>query len=423
MLRALQTAKNKTLFRKDEKPKLRKYQTAAIKEVLSNFHTYNKVVLSAAPSAGKTFMSLHIINNLLNEGTIKKALIIAHGQVVLKNQWIEEKPKIIDSEFLDSVQIEIAQNLNKIEGNPDFIVVDEAHQFYFANMIQTFLQKHPNTKCLLLTGTPSKFIYENDKAKLENKPIIYPITIVDAASILEQGYLSDLGVMAVSTKYDLDDSHFTESLDLNEAGLEVTAERAVEDFEIMMESMIKHLKMLGFFKQRVDRLTIQKLGKLAVPLFNVLHKTQIACASVAQAKKVYEWLKRNGVHAVLSEYGEDRDSDQIKKFVNDDAVRVLVVVNRAVLGFNLPHLVNVVDMTGSRNIDRIYQLLSRVTRKSDRYPNKFFFKLSNSINREVGAFYLEAALCLMFKEFVSKFNGKNLGGLKIPVEIKARKDK
>ena len=42
----------------------------------------------------------------------------------------------------------------------------------------------------------------------------------------------------------------------------------------------------------------------------------------------------------------------------------IIVVGRGILGFNFEQLVNVVDMTGSQNIDRIFQLMARVVRTS-----------------------------------------------------------
>jgi hypothetical protein len=74
-------------------------------------------------------------------------------------------------------------------------------------------------------------------------------------------------------------------------------------------------------------------------------------------------------------------------------------------------------MTCSYNIDRIYQLYARVMRKNEKYKHKYFFKLIPKDEMVISKFYMEAALCLMHEDFISRYNGKNLDGMRIPVMV------
>jgi superfamily II DNA or RNA helicase len=146
-----------------------------------------------------------------------------------------------------------------------------------------------------------------------------------------------------------------------------------------------------------------------------LDKTMISCASIKQAEKVTLYLRSNGVNALLSHSENDKHSENVAKFISDSSVLVLVVVNRAILGFNLPTLVNVVDMTGSHNIDRMYQLFARVMRKHEG-SQKYFFKVSSKMQIEFTKLYLQAALMLLTKDFLTRYNGKNLKRMEILVK-------
>ena len=152
----------------------------------------------------------------------------------------------------------------------------------------------------------------------------------------------------------------------------------------------------------------------------------IACQSVKQAKKVEKYFLKNGISVISSNYENDVGSDNIQAFIDDPALKVLVVVDRGILGFNMPDLVNVVDLTCSKNIDRTYQLFARVMRKNDKYPDKYFFKFADEEHMLLAKFYMNASLMLMFPDFISKYNGKNLNACEVivhrPVEPRERNE-
>jgi hypothetical protein len=145
----------------------------------------------------------------------------------------------------------------------------------------------------------------------------------------------------------------------------------------------------------------------------MIGKTLIACKNTDQANIVYKYLKDKNIKTELSTSEFDKDSEAIRYFEEDSSSQVLVVVYRGVLGFNMPELANVIDFTFSQNIDRIFQLMARVFRKSESVKTKYFYKVS-SISLE---FYyqqiMNATLSLSQIEYLSLYNGKNFGEMPV----------
>lgn len=146
-------------------------------------------------------------------------------------------------------------------------------------------------------------------------------------------------------------------------------------------------------------------------------KTIIACRSISLARQVVDYFNKRLVNAGLSTHENDLGSAEIERFKADKAMTLLVVVRRGVLGFNFPELLNLVDMTGTINIDRIFQMFARVVRPHPTKPKvrKLFVKLTpkgkmERYTRDV----VGAALQLGRRETFESFNGGNLDGVVIP---------
>jgi hypothetical protein len=125
----------------------------------------------------------------------------------------------------------------------------------------------------------------------------------------------------------------------------------------------------------------------------------------------------------LSISDTDSDSTEIQRFKAEKDCLVLIVVGRGILGFSYTRLVNIVDMSTSQNIDRIYQLFSRIARKHPDNLTKLFFKIAPKDRTEYYRFVMTGVLALCSEEFFTKFNGKNFDDLKIPVIKKNGKEK
>ena len=381
--------------------KLRDYQEEALKKVQFILSTKKDVVLAASPSSGKTVMALEFIKR--NSGTF---LILTHGQTILKQMW-EKEINLLLPEEKHRITYGLPQGLrNKDIPVVDYVIVDEAHEFTFAKMVQDILKKNSKAKKLYLTGTPAKFIAER-----------YDVVIIPAIQLIDQGFISDLYVGLFSTNAQIKWEDRNESDDVVEGAYKKLEKTVETDLDSLLESMVKRLKSSGLTK---DNAYLSKATEWA-PVIGKLNKTMIACASVKQADKVLKYFKKKNINAISSNSVNDPDSENIQKFQDDNSINILIVVDRAILGFNMPNLVNVVDMTCSHNINRIYQLYARVMRLNEEVNKKYFFKLTVDDEMQVTKFYMEASLCLMYEYFISKYNGKNLNTLEIPVKVDTRK--
>jgi superfamily II DNA or RNA helicase len=162
----------------------------------------------------------------------------------------------------------------------------------------------------------------------------------------------------------------------------------------------------------IDRLS----GKYSTwdKAFKSIGKTLIVCNNIAQANMVQKSLIDNSVNSVCSHSGCDINGDLITNFKNDEH-DVLVVVDRCRIGYDDANVMNLIDMSGTRNIDLIYQMMCRVIR-GDQSINKFYLKVTTNDLAQMAAdeTAVNGALMLSDKEFLLKYNGKNFNDLEIP---------
>ena len=384
---------------------LRPYQVQALENIETYFQKYNKVVLASAPSSGKTLMALTFASK--HPG---KILVLTHGQNVILDMWKNAIVEMeVPQETKNRITLGLPQTISRREQDQyDYIIVDEAHEFYFAAMVQGIIKRQKKARFLLLTGTPSKFVKFNGTATGKNK---IPIVDIPGIELVKEGWMSDLYMSVVRSHADITDKDRNADNDLKESGAEKLEATVNEDMGELLEAMLKRLKAINVTKKRPLLSLVDKWSHA----IGALDKTMISCASIKQAEKVTAYLQSNNINVVLSHSDNDKDSDNVARFVSDPSVLVLVVVNRAILGFNLPSLINVVDMTGSHNPDRIYQLFARVMRKHED-SQKYFFKVSSKMQVEFTKLYVQAALMLLTKDFLVRYNGKNLKQMNILVK-------
>lgn len=383
---------------------LRPYQVKAMRELEEKLQINPVVVLAACPSAGKTFMLTHYVK----QNPDKRILILPHGTTVLNTQWakaLTEQGIKFGTSPESKVCLQLPQSLHKKDLKPfDLIVVDEAHEFYDAAMVKTIIAKAQPKKQILLTGTPSIFVAKG-----------LPLVAVSAAELIGEGFISDLYFGVATTTEDIKLSDYSSDKDL----------RGDFQFKKTSPTLDRLLKAIEQrLKSRVSKSSpnLNKALRWASAIGG-LGKTLIACHNIQQAKQVEQYFHKNKVGVALSTTDNDADSENIEAFRTNPNVNVLVVVRRAVLGFNMEELVNVVDLTCSLNINRIYQLYARVMRVCPSVPNKYFFKICQEMDQPITKFYLSAAINMMFPEFFTQYNGKNLSGMRIMVKRVKEKTK
>lgn len=387
----------------NRKLRVLKYQTDVLDEIQSSMGKQEVTILAACPSSGKTIMSIYTIEDYLNQYPTHKVLVLTHGTTILRTQFCEVLDevhpgfsynlveKFTEFDYNAQVNVCLPQTLNNnILSHIDLLIVDEAHQFYFAEMVQDIIKQIKPSKQLLLTGTPSIFIQKG-----------YKIIAVPLMTIYDEGMIADVRVEIATSDYNFDIIR-----DYND---DKELRGDIEILEIETQKTLDEL--LGKIVVKLDDNYIRTWSQT----LKQLKKTMFACRSQKQAKQIKSYFDKIGIKSALSVSDTDTDSLEIQRFKAEEDCLVLIVVGRGILGFNYTKLVNIVDMSTSQNIDRIYQLFCRIVRKHPDGLKKFFFKIAPKEKSDYYKYIMTGVLALSSEEFFTKFNGKNFDDMMIPV--------
>jgi len=387
------------------------------------------IVLASGCGAGKTFMSIYIIERYLKEHH-GKVLVLTHGRRELRGQYhddlVEQAPNFKFAEITPRVDlmtkyrnndviVTIPQTINKIQQLPhfDFLVVDEAHHYYQAKFVSRITEQIKPKHQLLLTGSPSPFIYANKLSEQFN------IVFFTMGQLLRAKAISDVVVELATTTYpvngfDYEGDELPRSFEVSEKETHATLDR-------LLFSVVNKLKSLSRTNPVAYRYASLFLDW--VPALGSLKKTMIACRSIKESIAVEKYFKQKGIKYVRSVSQKRGDADLdidprvLKEFKTND-IPLLIVVGRGILGFNMPELVNVIDMTGSRNLNRCTQLMSRVSRNHPEGVGKLYFKVVSEQMRDYFCHFIAAMGSMMHELWYKNFDGFN--GMDLPFPFKVR---
>lgn len=394
---------------------LRVYQ----KECSDYIMKSNRCVLALCPGGGKTEISIDVIIRYLKSSPDAKVLVLTHSTNVLLNNYMDRLnssnvPFTYSDKFdkNSSVHVCIPANEHKIKNGYDFIIVDEAHENYLADRVQKIIKKTKPTKQLLLTGTPSKFIYEGD----------YDIFAIGLDE-LDEKYFAKLNIELASSNYNWKESDYNQDQEVKNT-FEYTLEDTEKTVETIVISLIDRLesglsaeefndpslltKFKVFFKTKKKEIltwnnTFKKVGK-----------TLIVCNNIKQADLVHSILTRNEVNVEASHSKCDINGTNIVNFKNNKH-DVLVVVDRCRIGYDDAEVINLIDMSGTHNIDLIYQMMCRVIRGNQNIT-KYYMKVTTNdlVKMAADDICVNGALMLSNKDYLLTYNGRNFNELKIP---------
>lgn len=361
-------------FKKDIKTDivLRDYQYNAFKFLNSDF---NKLVLAMCPSSGKTETVIFYIDQMFKENKNLKVLILPHSTNVLLNNFYDrlEQRNVgftysTDTSVDCNVHIVLPQSKSKIKDKYDLLIVDESHENYFAETVQNIIIKIKPKKQILLTGTPYQFIGKDD----------FKIHFL-ALNELDKDIIPKLRVDIIESNYQWNGNY-------NSLG------EVKKEFDFNYNDTKATLDKTFKF--------ILKRGK------NSISKTLIICNNIKQSEYVKNHLDKIGLYSVVSNSKNDAKSELVQDF-KQNKINILIVVNRARLGYDDVDLINLIDMSGTLNPNLIYQMIARVlrgTNDTQKYYIRLTSKKDESLNSEIAT---NLALMLTDKKYISTFNGKN----------------
>lgn len=342
------------------------YQIKAAKIVLKNAlnSQYIASVLAGCPGSGKTTISHHILNSFCKRFPNSKVVVLTEGQNILKNQYLNElENSHIDIGFsygdFDSdaqVRIGLPQSIDRLDlSSIDLLVVDEAHRFYMADMVQKILNKFNPRYKILMTGTPSDFIAYN---KHNSKK--YAIYSIAAEDLYDKDIFNSV-VMDVVKTIDITNLHST------------------------LISVFNHAS------KHKDNLS----------------KLMVACPTIQYANKVKLELERMKRKVSISTSENDIDSSEINDF-KENLTDTLIVVGRGILGFNDPEITALIDLKSSFNINNSYQLFARLLRKSNKKAIKTYYRIADCQGYNDQVKSLHKIKALTNKKIFNGYDGKNL---------------
>lgn len=380
--------------------KLRQYQIIPVANVIRNLGLGKKVILNGCPGSGKTEMAIYIIKKYLDEG--KRVLVLAHSTNVLKKNFQDRWNSYYDNS--PNLTICIPQSYKG--GSYDLVVIDEAHENYLAKVVQDIVSKVATQ--LLLTGTPSKLIY---KGQQNGHP--FDIEVIAMENVPRE-FFSKTGIELLSTCYKWTETDYNKNGELK-SKTSITKSDTESSLDAIILKLIDRLRNKSISPEKFNKPGILTRLQKAIFRNSNLGKTMFVCSRKSQADYVNNYLVKKGYSSKVSHSDSDGDSllfDSFKKGEFD----VLVVVNRGRLGFSDDNLMNIIDMSGTKNPDLIYQMFARCVR-GNQSQIKLFMKLAptGDAMHDLTSVSVQMALSLMFNDVISLFNGKNMKGMFIPV--------
>lgn len=362
---------------------LRDYQIEPFNFLKSDFE---KLVLAMCPSSGKTETVIYYIDQIFKENKNLKVLILPHSTNVLLNNFYDrlEQRNVgftysTDTSVDCNVHIILPQSKLKIKDEYDLLIVDEAHENYFAKTVENIIIKTNPKKQILLTGTPYKFIGRDD----------FKIHFL-SLNQLNSNTIPKLRVDIIESNYNWNGNYnklmeIKKEFDFNDVDTKITLDKT--------------------FNFILNRNNIKKKD---------VSKTLIVCNNIKQSEFVKNYLDRIGLSSDLSNSKSDGKSLLIQDF-KQNKINILIVVNRARLGYDDIDLINLIDMSGTLNPNLIYQMIARVLRGSNsvqKYYIRITSKKDDTLNSEIAT---NLALMLTDKEYISTFSGKNFNSQNIIV--------
>lgn len=411
------SASSLAVARAAEPKTLRVYQDPLVAAVVADLTPRPKklleVVLAACCGAGKTFMSIETAGDLLAAGAVRRVLVLAHGTTVLRSQYAaalaeaspefawatyvpRSKPGYVSLANLKAqLVVALPQSLASQDVSGfDLILVDEAHQFYGEKMVSDIVERSGAKRVLLLTGTPSPFVARGFGPDLHIHAITMQELYQAGTDAPDGPYVANAEVEVRQSKYNVRHSQYNEDGEIK---------RNVSFTKAQTEETL------------ADLLKWWPKAKTWAQVFRLTGKAMIVCRSQKIAKRAAKYFSAAGVSVALSTCESDAGGKEIERFQEDTSVQLLIVVCRANLGFDFPQLGALIDMTGTINIDRIFQMFARVVRPNGAAP-KLFVKLASADMHRYTRAILSASLQLQHRHVYLSWNGKNLNGIRIPDE-------
>lgn len=388
--------------------------------VTSKFYDSQKkpTVLAMSTSAGKTLTTIIKLEIFYRqkENRNKISLIVPASKTLLRENFISTlndfKPSFsfievtTKKELINAFktrkynvivclpQLFVEDNFN-LKNKVHFFILDEAHQWYFQKTVNKIISKLKPKVQILLTGTPSSFIAKKND---------FIFKFVSIQELFEQKLVSNVKLEVVSSPYKVREIDYIGQFGNLKNKVRFSKKQSEEALKAVCRDMILKIGL----KTNVSVDPYEIFGKL--------NKTIIFCHSIQQSNDFFSILNKIPIlkdKVVLSHSKNDINSEQFEKFKSNNNIQLLLVVDRGRIGYNMTELFNIVDFTMTKNLNVMLQMYGRLLRKSKKSTSKVYFKVSSKENTDFTIDLMTAMLSLTNRNWYTRFNGKNIGGILI----------
>lgn len=326
-------------------PFLHDYQLDLLHQVKEHFVNDKIVLLAGTTGVGKT----EITAEFIIQNSSARFLILAHGMGDIRENFYQrllgkaelagQVVALIGSRHANAaskarIVVTLPQSASKCMdrlGAFDYVVVDEAHQFYNAPMYDVIFSHHKGPRLLL---TASHYQIQDVKKVFFSRQKALEVGRIDNVTTAIQPVILDL----TEGSYTADD----------EVRKEIETLAPVEAIAKFLTP--KHLPAM------------------------------VATRSIKEAKNLLKELNKipelKG-RARVSDSESDKDSSVISEF-KDGEFPICIVVNRGQIGFDYEDLITFIDASYSLNVMRIEQAVGRVSRRHPEGKEKLYLKLTPS---------------------------------------------
>jgi len=367
--------------------KLHSWQDEKLTALKGLMKSHKIVCLAACTGFGKTEVAAKLIVDNPNASF----LVLAHGLTNLKNQFAERLISRVGrahvyqadgaAEFMSSSDYRVvvtlpqtAKNCPKYLKRFDFLIVDEAHQFYDEekSMYATILGG--------LKKSCKRFLLTASHYEVEAEKVFFSREEAFAKSTAD-----DVNVQLLETAQKLSHDDFNANDELK------------KDIDLALAPIWKQIKPFLDKKHFPLVISVSGIG-VAEKLMRQLKKFKIGEKKIAA---IGSWSDGGGNDSSMA----DRNGKNLEAFVSGK-YDVCVVVNRATLGFDYPALRTFIDASFSMNIVRIEQMIGRLMRRHPSSPNKQFVKLCAAPLWDYTQIIMAAVMGLSETEHYKAFDGK-----------------
>lgn len=344
------------------------YQPEAAERISQDIENPNFLgaVLAGAVGCGKTNILIHALNIITERKPEARVLFLAYAQNSIKEQtlntFLDEtnpvRPLFSFGTLGDDAQVTVAIPQEFPTGGDhsyEYLVIDEAHQWFTSPSVMENVIRHFGIRKLILaSGTVSLFNRYNRKTTGRK----FSMTYLPGEMMMKRGVYSAVNVDLVE-----------------------------------VSSYYGTAQLLSSVCARASRSD------------DFLERMVVVCKDSTQAKSAALWARDKGYSVALASSKSDPENRQIGRF-KSGASNALILVNRGLLGLNIPEATSMIDLKRTTNIELLLQYMARMFRVAKQDRQKFFWRPSTPADWDKNVALLHRTLSLNELRVMKNYTGQ-----------------